>query len=177
MKNYHELASPWEFQLIFPMETHLQSEVREALTKYAEVKTTFKRNKCIRNLGKIKGTEDAVALFRNFFDPETIELKESLYALYIDRANNPLAVVKCSEGCIHGTIFDVRMIVKTALDCNASGVILCHNHPSGVLEASEQDLRNTHLAAEALKLFSIKLFDHIILTADSFIGFSQYTEL
>lgn len=121
---------------------------------------------------KITSSKDAAKYARNFFQ-EDIEIYESFFMILLNRANNTDAYVKISQGGIAGTVVDLKLIAKYAIDCLASGVIVCHNHPSGTLYPSEQDKLITGKINNALKLLDIKLLDHIILTKESYYSFAD----
>lgn len=121
---------------------------------------------------KITSSKDAAKYARNFFQ-EDIEIYESFFMILLNRANNTDAYVKISQGGIAGTVVDLKLIAKYAIDCLASGVIVCHNHPSGTLFPSEQDKLITEKIKKALKLLDIKLLDHIILTKDEYFSFAD----
>ncbi len=71
-------------------------------------------------------------------------------------------------GGISGTVTDVRIILQYALKANASGIIICHNHPSGNVEPSEADLKITSKLKEAASIHDITLLDHLIITKDAY---------
>lgn len=71
-----------------------------------------------------------------------------------------------SKGGTSGTVMDIKLIVSIALKTLASGVILAHNHPSGALKPSTEDLLITNRLEESLKLFDIKVIDHLIISPD-----------
>ncbi len=121
---------------------------------------------------KITSSKDAAKYARNFFQ-EDIEIYESFFMILLNRANNTDAYVKISQGGIAGTVVDLKLIAKYAIDCLVSGVIVCHNHPSGTLYPSEQDKLITEKIKNALKLLDIKLLDHIILTKDGHFSFAD----
>lgn len=119
---------------------------------------------------KITSSNDAAKYARNFFQ-EDIEIYESFFMILLNRVNNTDAYVKISQGGIAGTVVDLKLIAKYAIDCLASGVIVCHNHPSGTLLPSEQDKLITERIKKALNLLDIRLLDHIILTKDGYFSF------
>ncbi len=86
--------------------------------------------------------------------------------LLLNRANKVLGITTLSEGGLSGTLMDVRMIYQYAIKGNASGIIIAHNHPSGVSNPSESDLKITQKIKEAGNLLDIQLLDHIILTPE-----------
>jgi DNA repair protein RadC len=74
---------------------------------------------------------------------------------------------------VAGTVVDIKLIAKYAIDCLASGVILAHNHPSGNLKPSNEDLAITKRIKEGLKTLDIQVLDHIILTSDGYLSFGD----
>ena len=77
-----------------------------------------------------------------------------------------LGIMHVSKGGISGTVTDVRILFQAAIKANASGIIVCHNHPSGNLNPSESDTKLTQKIKEAGNLMDIQLLDHLILTTD-----------
>ena len=85
--------------------------------------------------------------------------------LYLDKANKVLGVHKHSSGTDAATIVSVKQVLAVGLKVNASGIILAHNHPSGNLCPSSQDIQLTSQMKEAAKLFDIQVLDHLIINA------------
>ncbi len=112
---------------------------------------------------KINSSSVAYEYLLNMLQHEGLEHKEYFYALYLNKANNTISFSKISEGGISGTVVDVRLIMKHALDSLASGIILVHNHPSGNPKASEADKNITSKIKLAAELFDISIMDHIII--------------
>jgi DNA repair protein RadC len=111
-------------------------------------------------------SKDAHKIFFDSWNHSTIEHKETVKMLLLNRANKVLGITTLSEGGISGSLMDVRMIYQFALKGNASGIIICHNHPSGNTNPSESDLKITKKIKEAGDLLDIQLLDHIILTPE-----------
>lgn len=101
------------------------------------------------------------------FDPETIELHESFHAIYMNRQNHVIAKQLISTGAVAGCTVDTRKIIKTALDVNATAIIISHNHPSGNLKTSEADLRITKNLKLVAEYMDIVIQDHIIVVPNS----------
>lgn len=98
---------------------------------------------------------------------------EEFWVLYLNNSNKVIYKSQLSKGGITGTLVDVRLIFKTALEHNATSVILCHNHPSGKLLASDADrdiTRKLKLAGEQL---DVKVLDHIIITEKGYYSFQD----
>ena len=98
---------------------------------------------------------------------------EEFWVLYLNNSNKILAKTQMSKGGMTGTIVDVRIVLKQALEHSATAIILVHNHPSGTLRPSKSDTQLTEkfkLAAESL---DIKVLDHIIVTEKSYFSFAD----
>ncbi|MET7028422.1 RadC family protein [Sediminicola luteus] len=98
---------------------------------------------------------------------------EEFWIVYLNNANKVMLSALLSKGGITGTLVDVRLVLKQALELGAVGLILAHNHPSGTLKPSEADKKVTSklkLAAEAL---DIKVLDHVIITQQDYFSFAD----
>ncbi|MCJ7820953.1 MAG: JAB domain-containing protein [Bacteroidales bacterium] len=115
---------------------------------------------------QIKSSQDAADYLRLMYDEDTLEVSESVVVVYMNRSNNSIGWFKVSQGGISGSVIDVRLILATALKCLSSGMIICHNHPSGNTQPSDADVRITQKLKEAGSLMDIQLLDHIILTPE-----------
>ncbi|MDR0694478.1 MAG: DNA repair protein RadC [Prevotellaceae bacterium] len=98
---------------------------------------------------------------------------EEMWLLLLNRANRVIERVKISQGGIHTTAADTRIILKQALEKLATGIILVHNHPSGNTQPSADDLRLTEQVQQAAALLDIKFFDHIIIAGNHFYSFTD----
>ena len=98
---------------------------------------------------------------------------EEMWILLLNRASRVLKKVKMSSGGIAGTVVDLKMILKIALDHQAHSIILVHNHPSGTLKPSEEDIHITNRIQKATKVMDILLADHIIITDRGFYSFAD----
>lgn len=113
---------------------------------------------------KITSSKDSQTFFRAIFDADMLEICESFMVVYLNKANNTVGYFKASQGGISGTVVDIKLIMKKALDCYASAMILCHNHPSGNMIPSMADKTVTRNVKNACEVFDIALLDHIILS-------------
>lgn len=98
---------------------------------------------------------------------------EEFWMLLLNRANKVIKEIFVSKGGISSTVVDIRVICKSALENNASGIILAHNHPSGQLQPSSEDRQITKKLKEALKLFDIVLLDHLIVGDQKYYSFAD----
>lgn len=100
-------------------------------------------------------------------------LHEEFYVLYLNRGNFVIEKKQLSIGGMAGTVADGKIIYKTALELNACGMILAHNHPSGNKQPSEQDKRLTKQLKDFGKLVEIEVLDHLIITSETYYSFAD----
>ncbi len=98
---------------------------------------------------------------------------EETWALLTDRSNKVLTTIQVSRGGISGTVVDIRLILREALNHFASGIILGHNHPSGNCSPSPQDTQITKKLKEAAQWMDITLLDHIIVCGESYFSYAD----
>ena len=98
---------------------------------------------------------------------------EEFWIMLLDRGNKIIDHLIISQGGISGTIIDVRIILKTALEKLASSIILCHNHPSGTMEASDADIRITRKMKQAAEMMDISVLDHIIIGQNNYLSMAD----
>ena len=98
---------------------------------------------------------------------------EEFWAIFLNQNNRVLAKTKLTSGGINQSVVDVRILFKTALENFATGIIVAHNHPSGNLKPSQDDISITKIISEAGKVLNIKLLDHIIITQNSWLSFAE----
>lgn len=131
-------------------------------------------------LGRRRRAEEAVELTKitsskvifEIMQPLIGELPhEEFWIVYLNNSNKVISKSQLSKGGITGTLVDVRLVFKTALEMGATGVILCHNHPSGTLIPSEADKQITRKLKVAGESLDIKVLDHLIVTESCYYSF------
>lgn len=98
---------------------------------------------------------------------------EEFWLLLLDRGLRMLSTCRVSQGGIHGTVADPKVIFREALERHASVMIVCHNHPSGQLRPSEEDVRLTRKLVDGGRLLDIQVSDHLILTTGGYYSFAD----
>lgn len=98
---------------------------------------------------------------------------EEFWIVYLNNSNKVIQKNQLSKGGITGTLVDVRLALKTALEVGATGIILTHNHPSGTLKPSEADKQLTFKLKTAAKSLDIKVLDHLIITEKAYFSFAD----
>ncbi len=122
------------------------------------------------NQNKITGSKDAA----DFFFPLLGDLNhEEFWVMLLNRGNKIIDTFMISQGGISGTVIDVRLILKTALEKLASSIILCHNHPSGTMQASDADIKITAKIKNAAEIMDITVLDHLIIGQNQYLSFAD----
>ncbi|HSM63682.1 MAG TPA: DNA repair protein RadC [Gillisia sp.] len=98
---------------------------------------------------------------------------EEFWILYLNNANKIIETFQISKGGITGTLVDVRITLRKALELGAVSLILAHNHPSGNLNPSEADKQLTQKLKTAAESMDIKILDHLIVTEKSYFSFAD----
>lgn len=98
---------------------------------------------------------------------------EEFWVLYLNNSNKIIFKAQLSKGGITGTVVDVRIVFKIALEQNAVAIVLAHNHPSGKLQASEADIQVTKKIKNAGLQLEIPVLDHVIVTEHSYFSFAD----
>ena len=98
---------------------------------------------------------------------------EEFWIIYVNNSNKVIRKNQLSKGGITGTLVDVRIVLKNALEVGATGIILVHNHPSGTLNPSEADKQLTKKLKTAGESLDIKVLDHLIITEKAYFSFAD----
>lgn len=118
----------------------------------------------------ISSAKDAAEYLKAILQHKSHEI---FVALFLNQGNRLLHTEFVSEGGITGTVVDVRMLLRKALEHPTTSIIICHNHPSGNLKPSRQDIEITKKIYEAAKLLDIVLNDHIIVSNEGYYSFAN----
>jgi len=133
-------------------------------------------------LGRRRRAEEALELKKITSSKAVFELMqpiigelphEEFWVLYLNNSNKVIHKAQLSKGGLVGTVVDIRLIFKTALSCNATSLILTHNHPSGKLQASDPDKDITQKIKLAAKQLDMQVLDHVIITETGFFSFND----
>jgi DNA repair protein RadC len=119
---------------------------------------------------QISGSKDAYNLLKlHLADLRT----EEFWALFLNQNNKVIHISQLTQGGINQSIVDIRILFKTALEHFATAIIISHNHPSGNLQPSAEDINITKQVKEAGNVMNIQLLDHLIITQNAYISFSD----
>lgn len=119
----------------------------------------------------ISNSQEAYEHFLTLIDDPT---KEHFMVAYLNRGNKVIKVERISTGGISGTSADPKVIFKNALLKEATAIMICHNHPSGVPRPSAEDKKLTKNLISAGKIFDIDVIDHLIIGENSYFSFAEH---
>lgn len=145
-------------------------------SRYAAVAAALELGKrcCLEDPGIEKVSVSSADMIYRIMLPYLKKLDhEECWVFYLNRANYILHKEKLSVGGTSSTIIDPKRVVKHALDKQASGIIMVHNHPSGNPRPGSEDLAQTKIIKNASETFNISLLDHIIVCDDCFFSFAD----
>ncbi|WP_417859771.1 JAB domain-containing protein [Winogradskyella sediminis] len=126
---------------------------------------------------KITNSKDSYELLKSCWSMNTIEYQEEFKVLLLNRNHQVLGIYPLSKGGVSGTLVDAKLVYSVALKCNASSIIVAHNHPSGNLKPSEADLKLTKKLKQAGTYLDIMLLDHLIITKNGYYSFSDESQM
>lgn len=131
-------------------------------------------------LGRRRRVEDTVELSKIISSKNAFEIMqpiigelshEEFWVLFLNNSNKVISKSQLSKGGIAGTVVDIRLVFKLALENGATGLILCHNHPSGNLKPSDADKQITKKIKTAGEILDVKILDHLIITETKYYSF------
>ena len=124
---------------------------------------------------KIKNKRYSSELVVPYFKSMLFGKKEELvYMICVDSKDNIINSRLIGKSSVGNVNLEFREILTEVLAVNARGVVIAHNHPNGILRASEEDIRTTKLLIEALENVSVKLIDHFIIADNDYISIKDY---
>jgi DNA repair protein RadC len=151
----------------------METRMNASWYNVAEVELIYKSKVKASERPQITSSKEAYQVLMQLWDENKIEFVEQFKVLFLNKANKVLGVYDVSTGGISGTVADPRIIFVAALKSNCAGIIVSHNHPSGNLKPSRQDEELTQKIKNAGQLLDIKLFDHVIVTNETYFSFAD----
>lgn len=129
-----------------------------------------RRGEAVQKVSKINSSKDVFELLQ----PILGELPhEEFWIIYLNNSNKILHKEQLSKGGITGTLVDIRLVLKQALEFSAVGLVLAHNHPSATLKPSAADKQITIKLKAAAEALDIKILDHLIITEKAYFSFAD----
>ena len=147
--------------------------MKELISTISEVRLIYRTKIKASDRPQIRCSRDAYELFMETWDLDTIEHHEEFKLMLLTRSNRVLGIASISKGGINGTVTDVRIVLQYAIMANASGLLVCHNHPSGNLNPSESDTAITRKIKDSAVMMDIQLLDHLVINTDEYYSFAD----
>ena len=141
--------------------------------KLPQTKITVKTKKGDGITYQMKTSADAAKFFRTIFNADTIQWTEECAMITLNRANEVVSVDKISSGGTAGVIVDAKVVFTIALNAVGHSIILAHNHPSGNLKPSQQDIELTRKLQQGGDILDIRVLDHIILSDTGYLSMAD----
>ena len=139
----------------------------------AEVQLSYKPHFKAQERPQISSSKQAYEVLMNNWDKNLINFLEQAKMILLNRNNRVLGIVDLSKGGGSSTVMDTRVVFAIALKSTATSIILAHNHPSGNLRPSSEDIRVTKKLKEAAKLLDIELHDHLIVAENGYFSMAE----
>lgn len=121
---------------------------------------------------ELKTSQKAYQVLLPFYN-DIVDYREFSYLICLNRGNKIIGVYKLGEGGLSGVVIDPKAVFQAALLANAHAIILSHNHPSGQLKPSDQDIALTRKIKQIGELMDLTLLDHIIITSEGYYSFGD----
>jgi len=142
----------------------------KAISLIASFELARRLKKEVASKQTITSSNDAYKIIAPYLENLRVE---EFYILLLNQKNVVIRTVQVSQGGITGTIADIRVIFKNALDVMATSIILAHNHPSGQLSPSQADKELTHKIIDSGELLQIRILDHLIIGMNNYFSFAD----
>jgi DNA repair protein RadC len=124
----------------------------------------------VEQKGKIKNVTDLVNLMQT---KNACLNYEEFWVIFVNQGSFLLGIENFGKGGLTSTSVDIRLIRSTALELKATGLFICHNHPSGELQPSKNDVALTMQMKDAAHLMSIQLLDHVVICKEDYYSFAE----
>jgi len=153
LQKYRGIGEAKAISVIAALELGKRRKMQEVLEK--------KQVKCSKDIFEIFSSKLGDLLYEEF------------WLVILNRANKIIELKRISAGGVHGTVIDIKIILKYAIEKTASGIIICHNHPSGNIKPSNADIQLTNKLKKSCKLVEIPLLDHLIVSGSDYYSFTD----
>lgn len=107
------------------------------------------------------------------WDKKLLNIQEQVYLIYLNDSNEVISWRSICTGTSSNTLFDIKFGLSCALNCLASKIIIAHNHPSGILKPSKNDINMTQKLYTAANILDMTLIDHLIINRLTYYSFAD----
>lgn len=141
---------------------------RQQLSIVAEVTLSYRPKIRPSQRPTVKTSSDVYDVLVGFWNMDQIELRETFCVILLNTKNRVLGIVELSNGGFSSTVADIRMVFSVALKACARSIVVAHNHPSGNLKPSSEDIELTKKLVAAGKILELPVHDHLILSSEGY---------
>jgi DNA repair protein RadC len=159
-------------KILFHLNLHAMKTLNLFNSTVAEIEINYRNTVKPSDMRKIQSSADAYDILKDVWT-DRIEYLEEFVILMLNKANKVLGFAKISQGGTSGCVVDPKCIFQVALKCNASSIILAHNHPSGNRQPSDADIRITRKIKQGGEFLEIAVLDHLIITTETYYSFAD----
>ncbi|WP_316752705.1 JAB domain-containing protein [Pedobacter gandavensis] len=146
--------------------------MKSALYKISEIELNYRPKVKASDRPVLKCTEEIYEMFKQHWNLDQIGLIEEFKVIYLNRSNAVLGILNVSTGGLTGVVADPRVIFAAAIKSAATGLIVCHNHPTMNLTPSEADITFTENLKNVADLLGIHIVDHLIINEEDYFSFA-----
>jgi DNA repair protein RadC len=146
---------------------------QKEIFKVAEVQLSYKPHFKAQERPQINTSEQAYRVLLNNWDMNLINYIEQAKMILLNTNNRVLGIVNLSTGGSASTVMDCKILFTIALKATATSIIICHNHPSGNLRPSSEDIRITEKIKQGGKLLDITVHDHLIVSENAYLSMAD----
>ncbi|WP_461788067.1 JAB domain-containing protein [Pedobacter sp.] len=139
----------------------------------AEVQLSYKPHFKAQERPQINSARQAYQILLDSWDKSLVNYLEQAKMILLNRNNRVLGLVDLSTGGGASTVMDTRVVFAIALKATASSIILAHNHPSGNLRPSSQDITVSEKLVKAAKILEIDIHDHLIISENEYFSMAE----
>jgi DNA repair protein RadC len=143
-----------------------KTAMKQTPKRLAEIQVRYSHKVAKKDKPQILKSQDVFDILCEIWDHATIGYQERFYVLFLNRANRVMGYKCVSVGGTAGTVVDAKHIFGIAVKCNASSIILAHNHPSSNHSPSQNDVDLTRKLVKGGEFLDITVLDHVIITPD-----------
>lgn len=143
---------------------------KEQLSIVSEVSLSYRPKVKPSQRPKVMSSQDVYGILSDFWDADKIELTEQFCVMLLNRSNKVLGIVELSSGGVGATVVDIKIVFCVALKACASSIVVAHNHPSGDLKPSYQDVQMTKKLVAAGQVLEIPVQDHLIISSEGYVS-------
>lgn len=141
-------------------------EKQSNISNLGELDVIYKYQNSLSDRPTIKTSDDAILILKDLYSFEKLGLQEQFVVIFVNRSNTVIGCTNLFSGGISGTVVDVKIVIAMALKLMATSILISHNHPSGNLAPSEQDIKLTKKIKAALEFMDMSLVDHLIVSPE-----------